>query len=234
MKTFNVYFLYDSSKNLLYVGKSISLKNRLMSHFSKDLLESEPWKNEVDQENIIIYHCANDADLDIYETYFINKYRPRYNKDKVFTGTLTFELPYLEPQVYNLLKERKTGNLRMIIKKYCDGYLDLDTAVKLCPLLKETNEFMTKEDYKRFGYQPNKIKTELNNIKLQKINVLKIINCFAPGFYQSKGIKLLLINLYKEFGIDRNAKASDIEEIFNIQPIRKSLKGKTVVGYQVH
>jgi hypothetical protein len=61
------------------------------------MIEKEPWKNEVDTDNIIIYTCLNECDMDIYETYFINKYRPKHNKDKVFETTSSFELPYLEP-----------------------------------------------------------------------------------------------------------------------------------------
>ena len=93
-----IYFFYDSNNNLLYIGKTGNLINRLKCHFSKSNVELEPWKLEVDKNKIIIYRCKSDTDLEVYETYFINKYNPKYNIEKVFNDYLTFELPYLEPR----------------------------------------------------------------------------------------------------------------------------------------
>lgn len=104
-----IYFFYDSNDNLLYIGKTINLISRLKCHFSKEVVKVEPWKELVDKDKIIIYECKTCTDLDVYETYFINKYHPEYNKDKVYNDTLTFELPELEPislkQEYELAKE---------------------------------------------------------------------------------------------------------------------------------
>ena len=92
-----IYFFYDSNDTLLYIGKTSNLINRLRCHFSPEIIKLEPWKQLVDKDRIILYKCKTSTDLDIYETYFINKYNPQYNKDKVFNDTLSFELPELEP-----------------------------------------------------------------------------------------------------------------------------------------
>lgn len=97
MKDCFIYFFYDSVDTLLYIGKSTNLKSRLKNHFSPDSIKLDPWKQMVDKEKIVIYKCENPTDLDVYETYLINKYQPLYNKDKVFNYFLSFDLPKLEP-----------------------------------------------------------------------------------------------------------------------------------------
>lgn len=108
-----VYFFYDSNDALLYIGKSISLINRLKSHFSKKSLEVDVWKYTIDKQNIVIYKCDNPTDMDLYETYFINKYKPIYNSEKVFNYSPKIKLPELEPKT--LLKDE--GTLYSLYKK---------------------------------------------------------------------------------------------------------------------
>lgn len=92
-----IYFFYDSVDTLLYVGKSTNLKSRLKNHFSPDSIKLDSWKQMVDKGNIVVYKCENPTDLDIYETYLINRHQPLYNKDKVFNYPLSFNLPELKP-----------------------------------------------------------------------------------------------------------------------------------------
>lgn len=127
-----------------------------------------------------------------------------------------------------------TKNAKNIIKAYCEGSIDLDSACKLCSLIEESQDLMTKDDYKRLCFQPSKIRTELNNRRSQDVILLEIKNKFQPGFHSSKDIKILLTNLYKDLGMDKKAKASDVEPVFSIKPTRKSIEGKTVVGYVVN
>ena len=93
---YTIYFFYDTSKKLLYIGKTTKLRERVGQHIYAPLVEKEPWKKEIDLDDILVYHCANKCDMDIYETYFINKYKPKYNKDKAYGVRASFKLPYLE------------------------------------------------------------------------------------------------------------------------------------------
>lgn len=94
-----VYFFYDSEDNLLYIGKSMSVMNRLRNHFSKKELITNPWKSTIDKQKVVLYECQNSTDLDVYETYFINKYKPKHNVDKIYHYPLSFEPPYIEPKI---------------------------------------------------------------------------------------------------------------------------------------
>lgn len=141
--TYFVYFLYDSSKNLLYVGKTNNIGRRFTQHFSKENIAKESWKKEVDFTKITLVVCENRCDLDIYETYFINKYTPRHNKEKVFSTKLSFELPYLEPTTYEEYISKKiqhTKNLISIADGIPRGTTELDSYHSLIEDLKRGGE----------------------------------------------------------------------------------------------
>ena len=99
MICYHIYFLYDSEDTLLYIGKSTSVVNRLRTHLSKENAKKHLWTVDIDKTKVTVYLCKSETDLDIYESYFINKYKPKHNKDKNFSNPSTFELPYLEPLV---------------------------------------------------------------------------------------------------------------------------------------
>ena len=110
MKGDFVYFLYDCNSTLLYVGKSSNIATRIKHHLSIKDSKNYHWKQNIDRTNIILYRCSSPTDLDIYETYFINKYNPTHNLDKTYKYESSFELPYLEP--INPFKEKlKNTNL---------------------------------------------------------------------------------------------------------------------------
>lgn len=70
-----IYALYDEDGDCLYVGKSKTMYNRLMSHRHSDFGESIDY--------VDIRFVESPADRDIYETYAISELNAIYNKDKV-------------------------------------------------------------------------------------------------------------------------------------------------------
>ena len=92
-----IYIFLDNDENILYIGKTTQLRGRMLQHFYVEVVEKEIWKKQINLENIILFECKNATDLELYETYLINKYNPLHNKDKVFNNKPTFDLPYLEP-----------------------------------------------------------------------------------------------------------------------------------------
>lgn len=116
----HIYFFYDKDKNLLYIGKTTALPKRLSAHFSSSVMEDEPWKTQVDKSNIVTYRCNTKTDLDIYETYLINKLKPIYNEEKVFYDLPTFDLPELTPKTYIFSTRAKTKKLTPTFLEYID------------------------------------------------------------------------------------------------------------------
>ena len=72
-----VYVLRDYRRKVLYVGKSTQLYQRLQSH-----IRSSPFGHKI--AYITLYFVREPYELDIYETYAINLFKPKYNKDKAY------------------------------------------------------------------------------------------------------------------------------------------------------
>ena len=71
-----VYRYLNLNGEIIYVGKTGNLKKRFNQHKSEDMYK-ECYKVEY-------IELGNPADIEIYETYYINKYKPKYNSAKVY------------------------------------------------------------------------------------------------------------------------------------------------------
>lgn len=87
LRVYIIYRFLDSQNNILYVGSSSSFDTRLAGHCH---LPKECYSQV---EKIEVFCCGNEADMYLYETYFINKYKPQYNGSNKGQGELSFELP---------------------------------------------------------------------------------------------------------------------------------------------
>lgn len=83
-KLAGIYFLYDDEKVLMYVGQTSALRERVQSHLKpksynvlKDLIHNFKY--------VSYFICENPVERDIYETYLINKMKPKLNIEKVLT-----------------------------------------------------------------------------------------------------------------------------------------------------
>ncbi len=74
-----LYLLYSNEGELLYIGKSINLKSRLIRHF-KGGSNVEDYIKEF--KKIGCYYIDDELELDLCETYLINTLHPKYNKNK--------------------------------------------------------------------------------------------------------------------------------------------------------
>ena len=74
-----VYRFIDTSNNIIYVGSAKSIDRRLKSHFSSkgSNVDKEAYENTSRVEIIKTESYGKAMD---YEQYFINKYKPHYNK----------------------------------------------------------------------------------------------------------------------------------------------------------
>ena len=72
-----VYRFLDSKGNIIYVGKTVNMDNRMQSHFNKGHLPKECY-NAVCR--IEYQKHKTESDALIMETYYITKYSPKYNK----------------------------------------------------------------------------------------------------------------------------------------------------------
>ena len=72
-----VYRFIDGKGNIIYVGKTVNINNRIQQHFSNGHLPKECYNSVA---KIEYQKHKTESDSLIMETYYITKYSPRYNK----------------------------------------------------------------------------------------------------------------------------------------------------------
>ena len=77
-RKFYVYKMYDENEELLYVGKTTRFDARMIQHFSKDTIEKQPWKEDVNY--IKYFELYAKVDMDMTELYLIATERPKHNE----------------------------------------------------------------------------------------------------------------------------------------------------------
>ncbi|WGX77398.1 nucleotide excision repair endonuclease (plasmid) [Paraclostridium bifermentans] len=83
-----IYRFLDANEKIIYVGKTNNLDRRYTQHFSKKGHLPRDCYNSVWK----IEYIKTDTELNalLLETYYINKYRPQYNKlNKTYKATST-------------------------------------------------------------------------------------------------------------------------------------------------
>ena len=103
--TAGVYYFYSQQSELLYVGKSVNLRNRVLSHFSSDYKNSKEFQMSQKTAHVTFETTPSDFGAQIKESHQIKALAPLYNR--------------------RLRKTRKLYQYKSTID--ADGYLRLDT-----------------------------------------------------------------------------------------------------------
>lgn len=116
------YRFLDREGNIIYVGYTGQrLDTRIAQHMEKGHLSKDCY-SEIARIEYIQYKTK--ADAQIYEVYYINKYKPKYNKLNKQTDIMSLELKEKEWKLYreykpvNPPKIRNTGIWRFIAVIY--------------------------------------------------------------------------------------------------------------------
>lgn len=84
---YGIYIIY-SSNDLIYIGKTKNFYKRIKNHIA-----SQSWGKDI--THIEIAQCKNKLDMDLYEKYYINKLKPKYNKAIVYDEAPSFKIQKL-------------------------------------------------------------------------------------------------------------------------------------------
>ncbi|MFE5318249.1 nucleotide excision repair endonuclease [Paenibacillus sp. NPDC056579] len=76
-----IFMFYNDKEEMLFVGKARKLRPRIKKHFEDTVSPIKNHRNEITKIEVCI--VEDPVDREIYETYIINKYRAKYNIDKV-------------------------------------------------------------------------------------------------------------------------------------------------------
>ena len=98
---FIVYRISDAN-GVFYVGRTMqTLKARMRQHMTNTKgLSDLPHINPADVKKIEFAMCNTEADMIVYETYYINKHHPKLNVDAKAEDVLTISLPELNWKPY--------------------------------------------------------------------------------------------------------------------------------------
>lgn len=159
---------------------------------------------------------------------------------QVYQSGLSINAFYKDSDKFEL-NSKKSIKLQYVatknFRKTCEwleaGEIDVAQASISFPIIKEALETLQIKDFKRLQYNLTKIRNELNNSKYTDILNKEIEKLFEKNtFYSSKDVKIKLENLYKELGIDKKPKSTDIEKTLNIKRTKKTMDNVRVNGYQ--
>ena len=103
--TYRFKDIYDNTIYIGYTGQKMS--ERMNQHFTKGHLPKECYSNVAKIEYI---KWKTKSDAQVMEVYFINKYKPKFNKQDKRSDTLTIQLDEKEWKTYQVLKKQVEKN----------------------------------------------------------------------------------------------------------------------------
>lgn len=246
MKTkYCIYFFRNREQHILYIGKTLSFKQRMSQHFAKGEIEAEgnSWKKTIDKTSIQVFNCQNATDLEIYETYFINKYKPKFNKDKVYGCIPSFDLPYIEPITTQYVRRMDVKYtleqaVEIIMTKGRSKKSALIESVQYCkkvyPILDEAIETIGLTTIDVLNYDVKKVRAEIDKYKNKHLIEGEFRKAFPKGWYTVADTKQTIQLIYDNMGLgSKKAKATDLEEVFNIKQTTRKINGKTTKVYNI-
>lgn len=150
-KTNGIYLLFDSSHELVYIGKTKNLYKRVNDHLSGKT-HTVDFHNHFKYVKLTEIKC--ELLTDIYETYLINEFRPIYNKSKVFETNMIFDK--------NKNISIKLSDNEIITSKYQDEIMkqirslgeEINNLLKNNRYYLSSFSYISRKDNKHF-YYPN-------------------------------------------------------------------------------
>ena len=149
------YQFYNSSGEIIYVGKAKNLKKRVSSYFRKDVdrLKTKVLVSKIEDISYFVVNTEEDALL--LENQLIKKYKPRYNvllKDGKTYPSICITKEYL-PRIFS------TRNINKKTGIYFGPYSHVSTMHSMLDLIKKLykprccNINMTKEGIEKMKYK---------------------------------------------------------------------------------
>lgn len=148
-ETCGVYFFHDKNGDVIYVGKSINIKKRIMQHFANTTTKANKMHEQVHEYTY--EETGSELVSLLYESYLIKKIRPKHNRAQKADNYTYCIHTYTDNNGYinfGVAKRKKTlnivttfpklrsaqGTLKRIINAYqlCERYCELDNSTGRC------------------------------------------------------------------------------------------------------
>jgi len=248
-----IYLFYNSDKGLLYIGKTSRIQSRLLQHSNTANTFEDDWRNEISYAEV--FELKSSCDREIYETYLINKLRPKHNIDKVYKDSTSIKLPELKKTFtvffsYSdicLLRSSFENSILQLKDLYpsCNQVLSkeqekfIEGVFYKYPYLKVVIDQLGYDYIKNQNYKTDKIKRksrQLIPLSVDELIMKKLQNEFSTKPERTFGYReliCLLKSIYKSLGVDIKPKAVHIEKYYHAKKTTywdKSIK-KRISGY---
>lgn len=171
-KSFYVYRFLDENQNVIYIGKTRQLRNRVWQHLHNK--SNIPYEGIKQVYNIEYIEFETECDMSIVEIYLINYYKPQYNTDsKGDLGKIHIDIPnkWIQLNIHDNIIPSKN------ITYDDDIYLQYEYSIKFNKEL-FTNEqlttFINTHENKELTDDDLKILGDICNIKT--LNIIDINN----------------------------------------------------------
>jgi excinuclease UvrABC nuclease subunit len=96
VKSQYIYRFYNENNQCLYVGKTIHLKPRFLQHKQKE------WWDQVYRIEYAELPKGREFMVDLYEVYYINSSKPKYNAKDINVKYMVWSYPLLEFKNYDI------------------------------------------------------------------------------------------------------------------------------------
>lgn len=233
-----IYFFKSINEELLYIGKTYSLKNR----FSQHLSDPDEWKKDIYYVEYLA--VENEVDRDILETYCINLYKPIYNKDKVFGNirpTLQIELPKkevaLKAEILATINKRNIiGNFKECCLEYIESLESRESISEIYPLIKEAFEKLGIKKIKALEFVQKDIQNHISTEKALvdfSSEILSFLNLEIGQLVDKAEIKKKLQSIYDILKINKLAKATDLFNWYVMKDQNKKINNKGIVMFKL-
>ena len=116
----------DYDDQIIYVGKTGNIWKRMANHFTKGHLPDACY----DQVHHIEYaKVGSQFNAEIYETYYIERYHPKFNTDKKYKeDTKDLALDFPKPEWKPFYFERVADGIKFL--HFALPYMEADTTIE--------------------------------------------------------------------------------------------------------
>jgi DNA polymerase-3 subunit epsilon len=222
-----VYYFLNKQQQIIYIGKSVDMYERAISHFNSDLKKSKSMLNDL--YNVDFVETGSELISLLLESEEIKKHKPQYNtarKKDVFThcidltqreGVLSFKIVPYDESAYAFLSFTSYSSAREKLENWID---EKNLCLQYCGLTEEGSVCFNHQIKKCYG-----ICAGQENIEDYNDRVKQLISMFSydyPNFMiidrgrtgEEKSIVLIRNHRYVGYGyIDDSSQIMSIDDV---------------------
>jgi DNA polymerase-3 subunit epsilon len=222
-----VYYFLNKQQQIIYIGKSVDMYERAISHFNSDLKKSKSMLNDL--YNVDFVETGSELISLLLESEEIKKHKPQYNtarKKDVFThcidltqreGVLSFKIVPYDESEYAFLSFTSYSSAREKLENWID---EKNLCLQYCGLTEEGSVCFNHQIKKCYGICAGQENIEDYNDRVKQLILMFSYN--YPNFMiidrgrtgEEKSIVLIRNHRYAGYGyIDESSQIMSIDDV---------------------